>query len=48
MFTYSIAAYLIGFASILYWIASVSHLFPDILDGTFNKYRMGFSFWPSA
>lgn len=30
MFTYSIAAYLIGFASILYWIASVSHLFPEI------------------
>lgn len=30
MFTYSIVAYLIGFASILYWIASVSHLVPEI------------------
>ena len=30
MFTYSMVAYLIGFASILYWIASVSHLIPEI------------------
>jgi protein-S-isoprenylcysteine O-methyltransferase Ste14 len=30
MFTYSIVAYLIGFASLLYWIASVSQLFPEI------------------
>jgi protein-S-isoprenylcysteine O-methyltransferase Ste14 len=30
MFAYSIVAYLIGFASILYWIASVSHLVPEI------------------
>ena len=30
MFTYSLLAYLIGFASILYWIASVSHLIPEI------------------
>jgi protein-S-isoprenylcysteine O-methyltransferase Ste14 len=30
MFTYSIVAYLIGFASILYWIGSVSHLVPEI------------------
>lgn len=30
MFGYSILAYLVGFASILYWIASVSHLFPEI------------------
>ena len=30
MFTYSLVAYLIGFASILYWIASVSHLVPEI------------------
>jgi protein-S-isoprenylcysteine O-methyltransferase Ste14 len=30
MFIYSILAYLIGFASILYWIASVSHLIPEI------------------
>ena len=30
MFTYSIAAYLISFASIVYWILSVSHLIPEI------------------
>ena len=30
MFTYSIVAYLIGFASILYWILSVSNLVPQI------------------
>jgi protein-S-isoprenylcysteine O-methyltransferase Ste14 len=30
MFTYSLVAYLIGFASILYWIASVSNLIPEI------------------
>ncbi|WP_299366693.1 isoprenylcysteine carboxylmethyltransferase family protein [Winogradskyella sp.] len=30
MFTYSIAAYAIGFSSILYWILSVSNLIPEI------------------
>lgn len=30
MFAYSLVAYLIGFASILYWIGSVSHLIPEI------------------
>ena len=30
MFTYSIIAYLVGFASIAYWILSVSHLIPEI------------------
>jgi len=34
MFTYSIVAYLIGFASILLWIVSVSDLMPEIsIDG---------------
>ena len=30
MLIYSIAAYLVGFASIVYWILSVSHLIPEI------------------
>ena len=30
MFIYSIAAYLVGFASIVYWIVSVSNLIPEI------------------
>lgn len=30
MFSYSIISYLIGFASLLYWILSVSHLIPEI------------------
>jgi len=30
MLTYSIAAYLVGFASIVYWILSVSNLIPEI------------------
>lgn len=30
MFIYSIAAYLVAFASIVYWILSVSHLIPEI------------------
>ncbi|GAA3590604.1 isoprenylcysteine carboxylmethyltransferase family protein [Flavivirga amylovorans] len=30
MFLYSIISYLIGFASLLLWIASVSHLIPEI------------------
>ncbi|WP_136481314.1 methyltransferase family protein [Cognatitamlana onchidii] len=30
MFSYSIIAYLIGFASLLLWIISVSHLIPEI------------------
>ena len=30
MFTYSIVAYAIGFASIMYWILSVSNLVPEI------------------
>ncbi|MBO3700264.1 isoprenylcysteine carboxylmethyltransferase family protein [Roseivirga sp. E12] len=35
MFLYSIIAYLIGFASILLWIASVSNLVPEVsIDGT--------------
>ncbi len=35
MFTYSIVAYTLGFASILLWIASVSDLVPELsIDGT--------------
>ncbi len=35
MFLYSIIAYLVGFASILLWIASVSNLVPEVsIDGT--------------
>ena len=30
MMLYSIVAYLVGFASLLFWIASVSHLIPEI------------------
>lgn len=30
MFLYSIIAYLIGFASLLFWILSISHLIPEI------------------
>ncbi len=30
MFTYSIVCYLIGFASLLFWILSISHLIPEI------------------
>ena len=30
MFLYSIVAYLIGFASLLFWILSISHLIPEI------------------
>ena len=30
MFVYSIIAYLIGFASLLFWILSISHLIPEI------------------
>ena len=30
MFIYSIVAYLIGFASLLFWILSISHLIPEI------------------
>ncbi len=34
MFTYSLISYLIGFASIIYWILSVSNLVPEIsIDG---------------
>ena len=34
MFTYSVISYLIGFASIIYWILSVSNLVPGIsIDG---------------
>jgi len=35
MFIYSIIAYLVGFASLLFWILSISHLVPAIsIDGT--------------
>ncbi|GGZ93263.1 methyltransferase family protein [Algibacter mikhailovii] len=38
MFSYSIVAYLIGFASLLLWILSVSHLIPEIsIDQTPTK-----------
>jgi protein-S-isoprenylcysteine O-methyltransferase Ste14 len=38
MFSYSIFAYLIGFASLLLWIISVSHLIPEIsIDQTPTK-----------
>ncbi|TNJ42926.1 isoprenylcysteine carboxylmethyltransferase family protein [Tamlana fucoidanivorans] len=38
MFLYSIVAYLIGFASLLLWILSVSHLVPEIsIDQTPTK-----------
>lgn len=30
MFIYSMVAYVIGFASLLFWILSISHLFPEI------------------
>ncbi len=30
MFTYSVICYLIGFASLLFWILSISHLIPEI------------------
>ena len=30
MFSYSIVSYLIGFASLLFWILSISHLIPEI------------------